>query len=205
MQFCIVQWGYIMAKDHANQTIVAQGAMPITKAAIVATRRLRQVARGEALADMAIAEAKAQGTIWTRYYRDMFDLDIDGRKAFRSRIAEHNKALIAYVKDAGGKDAAPAHQGAKSSTFVRLSELTTITKAMDAGVSFDKEWPFHYAVGVARSALKSAGAGSTRGRKATPTLEKLKAWITKNVSDADMPAAAELVATMAKLKPAAPL
>lgn len=156
-------------------------------------------AKGAALADMAISEARGQGSAWGRMYRSMLDLTVEGRAAFRSKIAAHQKEMQAHVKAASedGKDN-PVFATAKRSGMVRLSELTSISKALDIAVMFDPEWPFHYAVGQAREALRSAGKGSNTGPKATPWIDKVKAYLAKNVPEGEWEQAVELVETMAK-------
>ena len=157
-------------------------------------------AKGKALAELAINEARGQGAAWTRIYRAMLELEAEGRKAFRSEIATHQKAMQAHVTaHKEGDTENPVYATAKRSGMVRLSELTTITKAIDVGVEFDKEWPFHYAVGHARTALRSQGKADTRGRKPTPVLDKIKAYLEKNVPEGEWESVRDLVTTMAAL------
>ena len=156
--------------------------------------------RGEALAELAINEARHQSSAWGRIYVSMLALVSEGRAGFRSAIAAHQKAMQAHVKANNIDDMEnPVYATAKRSAMSRLSELTTITKALDAGVHFDPSWPFHYAVGQARTALKAAGAGSSRGRKPTPLLDKIKAFLEKNVPEGEWESVRDLVTTMAAL------
>lgn len=155
-------------------------------------------AKGKALADLAIAEARGQGSTWGNFYRSMLELESEGRKAFRSAIAAHQKAMQQHVNDNkidGVED--PRFATAKRSGMVRLSELTTISKALDAGVEFEKEWPFHFAVGHARTALRAQSAGSTKGRKATPWMDKVKKYLADNVPEGEWEQCLDLVNTMA--------
>ena len=151
-------------------------------------------AAGKALASLAIAEARGQGSTWTRFYIDMLGLEAEGRKAFRTEIAAHNRQMQAYV---GESD---VNKTTKRSAFTRLSELTTISKALDVGIEFDNAWPFHYAVGHAREALRSQGAGDKRGRKSGSWMDKFKAYCEKNIPEGEFDSAVELLETMAKLK-----
>ena len=159
-------------------------------------------AKGKALADLAIAEARGQGSAWTRFYKSMLELETEGRKAFRSEIAAHQKQMNAHVKanSEEGEADNPVYATAKRSGMVRLSELTTISKALDAAIEFDAAWPFHFAVGHAREALRAAGAGSKKGRKAGPWLDKVKAYLAKTVPAGEWEQCLELVDTLAKLK-----
>lgn len=179
----------------------------VAMSAIAAARKQQTInapayaAKGKALADLAIAEARGQGSAWTRFYKSMLDLETEGRKAFRSEIAAHQKQMNAHVKAASGEDGDnPVYATAKRSGMVRLSELTTISKALDAGIVFESEWPFHFAVGHAREALRAAGAGSTKGRKAGPWIDKVKAYLAKTVPADQWDQCVELVETLAKLK-----
>lgn len=188
-----------------NATEMAAGT---ALAAHVTTNRVQVInapayaAKGKALADLAIAEARGQGSAWTRFYKSMLDLESEGRKAFRSEIAAHQKQMNAHVKahSAEGEADNPVYATAKRSGMVRLSELTTISKALDAAVEFDALWPFHFAVGHAREALRAAGAGSTKGRKAGPWLNKVKAYLAKTVPADQWDQCIELVETLAKVK-----
>lgn len=152
-------------------------------------------AKGAALADLAIAEARGQGSTWGRFYRSMLDLTGEGRAAFRSTIAAHQKAMNAHVKansPEGGK-ADPVYDGAKRSGMVRLSELTTISKALDAGIAFETEWPFHFAVAHARTVLRAQGAGSKAGRPAASWEDKFKEYCAKNIPEGEYEKAMEIL------------
>lgn len=187
--------------------IAAEGqADAAALSAVNAARQQHQVnvpayqARGKALADLAISEARGQGSAWSRFYRDMLGLEAEGRKAFRSTIAAHQKAMQSHVKAASGEgEENPAYAAAKRSAQGRLSELTQISKALDVGIEFDSTWPFHYAVGHARTALRAQGLGSTKGRKAGSWMDKFKAYVSKNVPADEMDRAVELLETMSKL------
>ena len=194
-----------MLKDTSNAASVETGQF----AALSAVQAARQQAvinapayqaKGKALGDMAIAEARGQGSAWGRFYVSMLELESEGRKAFRSVIAAHQKAMQSHVtaNKIGDKEN-PTYATAKRSGMVRLSELTTISKALDLGVEFEKSWPFHYAVGHARVSLNAQSAGDKRGRKAKPWMDKVKEYLTKNVPEGEWEAAVELVETMAKV------
>jgi len=158
-------------------------------------------AKGKALADLAIAEARGQGSTWGNFYRSMLELEAEGRKAFRSTISAHQKAMQGHVSaNKLGDKENPVYATAKRSALTRLSELTTISKALDAGVEFDKDWPFHYAVGHARTALRSEGKGSKAGRPSKPWLDKVKDYLTKEVPEGEWDQCLELVETLSKTK-----
>ena len=158
-------------------------------------------AKGKALAELAINEARGQGSTWGRIYVSMLELESEGRKAFRSTIAAHQKAMQAHVTANKIDDKEnPVYATAKRSAMTRLSELTTITKALDVGVEFDKSWPFHTAVGHARTALRAEGKGSKAGRPAKAWLDKVKEYLTKNVPEGEWESCVELVETLAKTK-----
>ena len=157
-------------------------------------------ASGVALANQAITEARHQGSAWGRMYVSMLALEAEGRKAFRVTIAQHQKQMQTHVNatKTDGGEVNPVYEGAKRSAMVRLSELTTISKALDTGVEFDNTWPFHTAVAHARVALRSQSAGSKRGRKATPWMDKVKAYLLANVPAGEFEQCVELVETLAK-------
>lgn len=174
----------------------------------VALARRQQVAnapayaaQGSALAESAIAEARGQGSTWGRFYVSMLALETEGRKAFRSTITTHQKGMQAHVTaNKQGDKENPVYATAKRSAMTRLSELTTISKALDAAIVFDKAWPFHYAVAHARTALRAVGAGSNAGRPAKAWLDKVKEYLTANVPEGEWEICADLVNTMASVK-----
>lgn len=158
-------------------------------------------AKGAALAELAINEARGQSSAWGRIYVSMLELESEGRAAFRSAIAAHQKAMQAHVNANKIEDQEnPVYATAKRSAMTRLSELTTITKALDAGVEMDKSWPFHFAVGHARTALRAEGKGSKRGRPAKAWMDKVKEFLTKNVPEGEWDQCVDLVETLAKVK-----
>lgn len=154
-------------------------------------------AKGAALAALCIAEARTQANAWTRFYRSMLDLEAEGRAAFRAEIAKLQKEMGKAVKE---NEDNPAYAGARRSALVRLSQMNTISKALDAGAEMDASWPFDFAVGHAREVLNSQGKGDKRGRKPTPWMDKVKNFLEKNVPEGEWSQAVELIETMAKLK-----
>lgn len=160
-------------------------------------------AKGKALADLVIAEARTQAGAWKRYYRSLLELESEGRKAFRSALNAHMKAMQGHVvaNSPNGKDDLDiVFAGAKRSAAVRLSQFNTISRALDLGVEMDKDWPIDYAVSFAREFLRSQSAGDKRGRPAKPWLDKVKEFLSKTVPEGEMSTCLELVETMAALK-----
>ena len=186
-----------------EQKAVAAMVEKVQKQAAVTAKQmdkgtqLVEAQRGEALAELAINEARHQGGAWTRFYRDMLALTVEGRAGFRKVIAKHRKEVTAHVKAA---DDATPFKRASASALTRLSELTSISKALDVGVEFEKEWPFHYAVGYARTALGSEAKG--RGRPQKPWMDKLKEFLNKNIPEDKREECAEFVETWAQNKDA---
>lgn len=172
-----------MAKEHPLETIAATGAEQVARAEMGANKTGYE-ARGKALATTIVNECMSQAGNWTRFYRDLLTLESWGRAAFR-------KELNAAVKNHADKGAVTV--AAQRSAKVRISEFNTIARAIDAGVVFDPTWAFHYAVGMARTVSKSAA-----GRKATPALDKIKAYLQKNVPNGEMGKVLEIVKELAE-------
>src|SRR6266850_878509 len=183
--------------QHAMQQIADQGMSAVQAARnTVASLTPGYQARGKALAATLLAECKGQGSTWGRFLQDMLSLEVEGRKAFRSEIA-------ASVKNEKGIELNDAEKTAQRSAKVRLSEFVTISKALDAGLVIPQTtWAFHYAVGMARTFLQSNAASmSKRGRKATPSLDKVKAYLIKMAPEVGgMSVINEMVETMIKLE-----
>ena len=170
------------------------------------------VAQGDALADAFVETVKSHGNALMRFMKDLFDLSLDGRKAFRVKIEHILKEQRAYV--ASFKDK-PEHEHL-SKTFasfqVRMSEAVTVSKAYDAGynpvwetdstgkwaASSNGKWHgYHSLIGEARVFLSSGASGGPtmkRGRKATPALEKAVNYIAKlGLTDEELAKLAELI------------
>lgn len=182
--------------QHAMQQIADQGMSAVQAARnTVASLTPGYQARGKALAATLLAECKGQGSTWGRYLQDMLGLEAEGRKAFRSEIASS-------VKNPKDLELNDAEKTAQRSAKVRLSEFVTISKALDAGLSIPKDWAFHYTVGQARTFLQSSAASmSKRGRKATPSLDKVKAYLIKMAPEVGgMSIINEMVETMVALE-----
>jgi len=186
-----------MAKDHALATIAASGMGAIQAArADLKTQKPGLEAIGEALALRIIETCKASAATWTRYYADLCKLDPFGRKAFQ-------RVLQASVKDSTYKmGTCEIEDARRRSAKARISEFNTIARAMGSNIAFDPTWSHHYAYGHAKVALRSQGTGSTRGPKTKPFLDKLKAYLEKNVPAELWGDVSVMVQTMAKVRTA---
>ena len=110
--------------------IAAEGqANAAALTAVNAARQQYQVnvpvyqAKGKALADLAISEARGQGSAWTRFYRDMLGLETEGRKAFRTTIAAHQKAMQSHVK------ARKQYEELKRTAILEAEGITAVSAA----------------------------------------------------------------------------
>lgn len=155
--------------------------------------QLIETQRGEALAETAIKEARGQASAWARIYVSLLVLTAEGRIGFRKITNKHAKEMRANVEILGNTGDI---KKTRASALVRLSELNTISKAIDGGAKMDKEWPFHYAVGFARQHLETNGAKDGRGRKTKPVLDKVKEFLVKNVPQDQWAQVKELVETL---------
>jgi len=181
-------------KQHPVQTIADEGRKPVTKGETTVGMQESVIpglrAKGAAVAALIIEEAQKEGTGWTRLYKDVLQLAKEGRDELRKQLAAvwsrpRGSVLLMQDPKTGKaiKDSTPVAEVMRRSARVRLSEFTTITKAIDVGVKMSPEWAFHAAVGYARVGLKAAAVGSTRGRKASTPEEKLKAYLLADHQD----------------------
>lgn len=186
----------MFTQTHVMEEIREQMMVPMHAPSDMHAQASGNTAKGAALAETALREAKVQSNSWKMIYQSLCELDSDGRKAFRKTIGE----AVHTPADAKGDAVATAtYRSAK----VRLSELTTICKAMDSLVPFDPEWSFHYAIGVARTALHSdASATTKRGRKETPLLIKVRNFLLKNVPEEEWGNLQEMVNTLSNFRSA---
>lgn len=95
-------------------------------------------AQGFALGQSVIAYVKAHSGEWTRFVGRLIELSPEARKEFRKELNKWVKGLTEAVKasapDGNVKNGDPVYRGTKASAIVRVSELTTISKALDAGL-----------------------------------------------------------------------
>lgn len=167
-----------------------------TEASAIAQIQVSGDAQGIALASLFIKHIQEQGNSMLRYIKDLFDLSLDGRKAFRVYLTEQLTEQRAFVK---AHEDTPHHAMMKrtlASATTRQSEAITISKAFDAG--FNPEWEkdstgkwcakvedqyaqYHGLVAFARGFLESSAAGPTqkRGRPAKDKLTKAQEYLAK--------------------------
>lgn len=180
-------------------------------------------ARGVALAEGLITFLKSEerGKL-KRVLVDIVELDQQGRKAFRLRLLAERKAINAHVKAAEGTDDHAMMKKAANVAGARMSESMSFAKAVDAGYypelvkSKDgtSDFPgvgYSACIALARTYLESqSAAGPTvkAGRKATPVLDKVKAYLEKLEKDGILKLdqwhdVDKLVHTMVKVRDAA--
>ena len=148
---------------------------------------------GAALADMLCTELQQQAGKLKMYVQSLMDLDSDGRKGFTSYLGAVLKERRILVKENG----TTLYKAINASASVRLSEFSTIAKALDAGYEIDLEQGYHEIRGRAVEYLRSIGKGDKRGRKATHGITKLYNYIAKlEVIDAADKAAVEAVMSL---------
>lgn len=156
-----------------------------------------QIAQGEALATKFNEHCRDEGSKLMRYMKDLFELSLQGRKAFRVNVEHILKQWRAEVKSHEGKDTHELYQRMARSAGVRLSEAVTISKAFDAGfnpefdlssagailVKVNGEYAgYHSLVGFARQFRDSQAANgptAKRGRKAKDDLTKALEYLAK--------------------------
>lgn len=153
------------------QDIANVGMMPVSKAdqldQPLANLKARKTA-GVALADMLCTELQQQAGKLKMFVQSLMDLDSDGREAFTGFLSKVLKDRRVLVKENGST----LYKAINASASVRLSEMTTIAKALDKGHTIDLEQSYHTIVGQAREFLRGLGAGDKRGRKATHAVIK---------------------------------
>lgn len=178
------------------QDIANVGMMPVSKAdqldQPLANLKARKTA-GVALADMLCTELQQQAGKLKMFVQSLMDLDSDGREAFTGFLSKVLKDRRVLVKENGST----LYKAINASASVRLSEMTTIAKALDKGHTIDLEQSYHTIVGTAREHLRALGEGDKRGRKATHGITKLYNYIAKlEVIDAADKAAVEAVMSL---------
>jgi hypothetical protein len=170
---------------------------------------------GYAFAQSVIATAIGHANVWNRFVGRLIEMPTAAREAARKELRKHVSQMGAHVKV---NEDNPAYKGAKASAVVRLSQITKISQALDAGLAVEVKRnpdngvplrdaggvlqpvnPFHFIVGEARALLGSDAKG--RGRPAKPFIEKLAKLIEDTDPSADdLAKAAEVLAQMLAAK-----
>jgi len=154
-------------------------------------------AQGEALATRFNEACREEGNRLMMYLKDLFELSLDGRKAFRVQVTHILKEWRALVKSKEGAPDEELYKRISRSAGVRLSEAVTVSKAFDAGFNpeFDKSSTggiiakvddqyatYHPLVAYARQfmdAQASNGPTVKRGRKAKDEVTKACEYLAK--------------------------
>jgi hypothetical protein len=185
-------------------------------------------AAGYALAESAIGFVKNQAADLVRIVARLSVGSVETRAAFMKYLGQHTRQMQAHVKTTEGTPENEMYKKASASARTRVSEMTTIAKAMNGGYELavkrddttgvplvsanGQHIPvlnFHYIVAECRVFLQSDAAGKV-GRPAKPFLDKLKAFMLKETEGMDIELArkvyadaAEATAMMVKLADAA--
>lgn len=150
------------------------------------------VAKGLALAEQLVSEIERteRGTWVKVYVKGMMELDQQGRRVFRKKIA----AWIKTVREnalANKGDGVPEQMAkrAANSAVVRASQCNRIARAMDMGYRPDLNHSFAHILATAGGFLEStANAGPTvqRGRPTKNTIEKVKSYLARLVKAGEL-------------------
>jgi hypothetical protein len=140
----------------------------------MANKRAREGA-GEALGDLLVTETMKQASSMKQFVVSLTNLDADGRVGFLRYLGTIMKERRALVKENGTS----LYKGISASAGVRLSEFTTLAKALDKSFVPDMEQGYHVIVVAAREWLRALGEGDKRGRKATHGLVKAMKYLEK--------------------------
>ena len=179
---------------HALANIAETGAHQASARDVLDQPLANEKARasaGAALASMLIDETMQQAGKLKMYVQSLMDLDSDGRKGFLSYLSAVMKERKVLVKENGTK----LYKDISASASVRLSEFTTIGKAMNDGFVPDLSESYHTIVAMAREFTRANGKGDKRGRKATHGIVKALKYLEKleGIDDGDNVAIAALL------------
>lgn len=159
-------------------------------------------AQGAALADNIWLDAQREGRTWVARYTEIFMVGPIARAEMRRALGEHKKAVSAFDK--------LNSTSMSRSAMVRVSEVFTVSRAADKGLTLDacqkawtekgqtKDMPGPFVVTYARAHLNAGIAVNPRGRKALTAVEKVKRYILTNYTPKELPAFAALMASLAK-------
>lgn len=144
---------------------------------------LAMAARGGAIAHLFVAHVRDAATSLKRFLVDIQGLTHEGRIGFRTSLGEELKAMRKNTKASEGTVNEAAWKSSSRSYGVRISEAITFSRAVDAGYSPEMaNMNYHALIGEARvflDAESTTGPTVKRGRKATPTLDKVRAYLEK--------------------------
>ena len=160
----------------------------------LANKKAREGA-GEALGDLLVTETMKQASSMKQFVVSLAALDADGRVGFLRYVGGVMKERRAYVKENGTK----LYKAIEKTAGVRLSEFSTLAKALDKSYVPNMEQGYHVIVSEAREWLRALGEGDKRGRKATHGIVKAMKYLEKlDGIDGDDKAAIEALMTAAQ-------
>ena len=129
----------MQVKDHPLQNIAQSGAMPMQKTEALRTGNPDKTS-GMMWAQQAIALCIGQASPWTKLALELFGLNIEQRKAaldaWRKWKSEKTKAFKDGTEPAPRLDEKTFKRIMATAT-VRLSHMSTIAKAIDAGMDVE--------------------------------------------------------------------
>lgn len=178
---------------------------------------------GAGAAEAFITLVKSQGVSLKGYLQRIAETDQQWRKGFRVALEKARDDMHAHVKAREGKADLPVYEQALRSAMPRFSEAIGFSKAIDAGFVPDMSQGYHALIGAANAFRRSqsAAAGTdeasasgptvrkSRGRKATPVLDKVKNYLLSlSLTVEQLEDVGKMVATLtavAKAQQSAPL
>ncbi len=134
--------------------------------------------RGQACADVLFETIRAHAKGWIPFLKDIFKMNGDERKGFRTGVKAH-LAAGRKERDTLKNDVnfVPFKKALASAT-TRASEMVGFSEACDMGYKPDFELTYHFIIGQSVVFRQSkASSGPAKGRTATPVMDKVKSYI----------------------------
>lgn len=168
--------------NHSLQTIAETGSKPMQKAPLPDESHDDRTT-GKLVAQEAIGLMLAQHAGWKPIVHRLFTLTIEARKVLADSLAKWRAACIEGTADLHGMSEKDAKKMVNSAA-VRLSQINTICKALNGGMTYDTlthAWecsdPQELSIEAIYKTAKEFSGADARGRKPDTLLVKLGKWI----------------------------
>jgi hypothetical protein len=162
-------------------------------------------ANGKAVAELFIRFEKETAEKGKMLLKSIFNLSQAGRSAFRVALSQALKDDRDELKLYKGMPEYDLFKSALSTRAVRFSEVKIFSESCDHGFTPNFEDKYHQILGTARVQLRSESSvgptvHKTRGRKATPVLDKVKNYLLSlSLTVEQLEDVSRMVDTMVKL------
>jgi hypothetical protein len=165
---------------------IAEGGMTPAQSSPVQTVPYDDRVAGNMMCQEAIALCMTHQTSWNQMCHRMFTMTIEARQAFLDAFKAWRKQKTAELLELTDIDKKVLGRAVATAT-VRISQLTTIAKALTSGMDYETlvdhfkvKDPENLSIDLVVQVARGFKESEARGRKPDPFMVKLVKWLAKN-------------------------